>query len=169
MRPPVFCAPYIRMLELNVNRVASALSLNIKLLPPERKLLQMPLGIIFIGIPIIELALLIRLGGWLGVFETILIVVITGLAGAVLARRQGFTALSRIRQNLEQGTPPGDEMLRGALILLAGFLLIFPGVLTDLAGLLLFVPPLRTRAANALKAFILSRVRRGDVRFYRLR
>jgi UPF0716 protein FxsA len=87
----------------------------------------------------------------------------------VLARRQGFSALTRIRANLEEGTPPGDEMLRGALILLAGLLLIFPGVLTDLAGLLLFVPPVRTRSADALKAFLLSRIRRGDVRFYRLR
>ena len=127
------------------------------------------LAIIFIAVPLIELALLIQLGGYIGVFNTVAVILLTGLAGAVLARRQGFTALSRIRANLEQGTPPGDEMLRGALILLAGFLLIFPGVLTDLAGLLLFVPPVRTRAANMLKAFILTRIRRGDVRFYRLR
>jgi UPF0716 protein FxsA len=128
----------------------------------------MPL-ILFIIIPIVELALLILIGGYIGVFNTVALVLLTGLAGAVLARRQGFSALTRIRANLEEGTPPGDEMLRGALILLAGLLLIFPGVLTDLAGLLLFVPPVRTRSADALKAFLLSRIRRGDVRFYRLR
>ncbi|ADJ26680.1 FxsA cytoplasmic membrane protein [Dehalogenimonas lykanthroporepellens BL-DC-9] len=128
----------------------------------------MPL-ILFIIIPIVELALLILIGGYIGVFNTVALVLLTGLAGAILARRQGFSALTRIRANLEQGTPPGDEMLRGALILLAGLLLIFPGVLTDLAGLLLFVPPVRTRSADALKAFFLSRIRRGDVRIYRIR
>ncbi|MGI2335990.1 MAG: FxsA family protein [Dehalogenimonas sp.] len=129
----------------------------------------MPLGLLFIGIPLIELALLIYIGNILGVFPTILIVIVTGLVGAMLAKRQGFAALSKIRSNMAQGTPPGDDILQGGLILIGGLLLLTPGVLTDLIGFALLIPPTRAKAAGALKAFIMNKIRQGDIRYYRIR
>ncbi|MDV2989015.1 MAG: FxsA family protein [Dehalogenimonas sp.] len=128
----------------------------------------MPLGLLFVGIPLIELALLIYIGNYLGVFNTVLLVIVTGLVGAALARSQGFTALSKIRNNMAQGTPPGDDILQGGLILIGGLLLLTPGVLTDLIGFALLIPPFRIRAAAALKAFIMNKIRRGDVRYHRI-
>jgi UPF0716 protein FxsA len=95
---------------------------------------------LFVFVPIVELALLIRIGQWLGLLPTVLMVVVTGVVGAMLARREGLRTVSRMRQELSGGRFPVGRMLDGALILFAGGLLLTPGVLTDVVGLALLAP-----------------------------
>ena len=99
--------------------------------------------ILFTVVPLIELALLIKLGQLTGTATTIAIVILTGVIGAGLARREGFKTWSRIQHNISQGISPADDMVDGLLILVAGAVLITPGLLTDTLGFALLIPPLR--------------------------
>jgi UPF0716 protein FxsA len=98
------------------------------------------LALLFIAVPLIELVILVKLGGMLGLLPTIALVVVTGLAGASLARSQGLRVLFQIREEMAAGRMPVDRMLDGLLILIAGVLLLTPGLLTDVAGLAMLVP-----------------------------
>jgi UPF0716 protein FxsA len=101
------------------------------------------LFILFTAIPLVELWLLFQLSGLFGFWTTIAVVLGTGIVGASLARWQGWRVLARVQTDLRQGTMPADAIGDGVLILVAGVLLITPGVLTDLFGLSLLVPPIR--------------------------
>lgn len=114
------------------------------------------LMILFIAVPLIELALLIRVGQWLGVLATVLIVLVTGVAGAALARREGLRTLWRIQADLRAGRFPMGRLLDGVMILFAGGLLLTPGLLTDVVGLSMLVPASRAW----LKRRVADRVRR---------
>ncbi len=118
---------------------------------------------IFIGIPLIELALLIKLGGAIGMAKTLLIVVGTGIAGAALARSQGFAILSRIQVDLEAGHLPTDDLANGACVLAGGLLLLTPGLLTDTVGFALLVPPTREIIKEAAKRYVQGKLDRGEV------
>jgi len=95
--------------------------------------------ILFIVIPIIEIAILVKIGTLLGFWPTILIVIATGILGATLARIQGFLVLTRIRTELQMGRMPAEELIDGLLILIGGILLLTPGLLTDLIGFLMLI------------------------------
>lgn len=110
----------------------------------------------FVVVPLIELVLLIRIGQWIGLLPTVLLVIATGLVGAALARREGMRTLLLIQADLQAGRFPVGRLLDGALILFAGALLLTPGVLTDVLGLALLVPSSR----GWLKARVAGRVRR---------
>ncbi|MCD6138379.1 MAG: FxsA family protein [Deltaproteobacteria bacterium] len=97
----------------------------------------------FILIPFIELYLLIKIGQFVGAFNTILIVIFTGIAGAYLARLEGIRTLFKVRESLNSGKLPAEEMLDAMLIFVAGAVLLTPGFITDLAGILILIP--RTR------------------------
>ena len=99
--------------------------------------------LLFIIIPAVELVLLIEVGKLIGTLPTIGLIVATGFIGATLARHQGLTVLSRLRSEVGAGHLPGDALLDGALILVAGALLVTPSVLTDAVGCLLLIPPTR--------------------------
>jgi UPF0716 protein FxsA len=99
----------------------------------------------FTLIPVIELYLLIKLGTTVGVFNTLLLVILTGAVGAYLARRQGLEALFKVKARLQQGEPPAEEMLDALIIFIAGIVLLTPGLLTDITGLLLLLPAIRLR------------------------
>jgi UPF0716 protein FxsA len=114
------------------------------------------LVILFVVVPLIELALLIRVGQWLGLLPTVAIVLVTGLVGAALARREGLRTLTQIRAELGSGRFPMGRLLDGVMILFAGALLLTPGLLTDLFGMALLVPVTR----SWLKQGIGARVRR---------
>ena len=103
----------------------------------------MLLFLIFVLVPIIEIALFIQVGGALGLWPTLAIVVLTALAGSVLLRAQGLSTLGRLRGNLETLQDPSRELAHGALILVAGVVLLTPGFFTDAVGLLLMAPPVR--------------------------
>lgn len=105
----------------------------------------------FTIIPLIELLLLIPLGQQIGLWPTIAIVVITGMIGAYLGKRQGITAWRRIQDDLASGQIPGDSLLDGLLILIACTLLITPGVLTDVFGLGLLTPVFRQVVRKLLR------------------
>lgn len=100
--------------------------------------------ILFTAIPMVELWLLFLLSSWMGIGTTIGLVLGTGFAGATLARWQGWQVIQRVQQQMQQGMLPAGALGDGALILVAGVLLITPGVLTDLIGLSLLVPLIRT-------------------------
>ncbi|POF32974.1 FxsA family protein [Roseibium marinum] len=104
-------------------------------------------------LPLIEIAVFIWVGGLIGVFPTILLTVITALAGTFMLRQQGLSLLMRMQKELDAGRAPGNEVMQGAMIVVASILLLIPGFVTDAIGLLLFIPPVR----EALVRFILSR------------
>ncbi len=104
----------------------------------------MPLFLLlFIGLPLIELYLLIKVGAHLGAVPTIGLAILTALIGTWLVRRQGFGVLMRVREAMAQDQVPALELLDGALLLVAGLFLLLPGFLTDAVGFLLLIPPLR--------------------------
>ena len=100
--------------------------------------------IAFTAVPILELFLLVELGTVIGVAPTILLVVLTGLLGAYLTRREGLGVLRRIQKDLHEGRPPTDSLLNGAVILISGALLLTPGLVTDLIGFLGLIPTSRS-------------------------
>lgn len=99
--------------------------------------------LLFIIVPAIELLLLIQMGRWIGTFPTVGLIVITGIVGAYLARQQGMQVLRRIQSEMQNGQMPGGALLDGAMILVAGAVLMTPGVLTDVFGFLLLIPQTR--------------------------
>ncbi|WP_455222604.1 FxsA family protein [Kaarinaea lacus] len=102
---------------------------------------------LFFIIPIIEIYLLIEIGSIIGSFATIFAVVFTAVLGAWLLRIQGFSTLRRLQQTAAQGGIPAIEMLEGAMLLIAGALLLTPGFFTDALGFLCLVPPIRRTIA----------------------
>jgi UPF0716 protein FxsA len=104
-------------------------------------------------LPLIEIAVFIWVGGLIGVLPTILLTVVTAVAGSLMLRQQGLSLLMRMQKELDAGRSPGNEVMQGAMIVLASILLLIPGFVTDAIGLLLFVPPIR----EALARFIISR------------
>jgi len=99
--------------------------------------------LLFVGIPLIELYFLIQVGSQIGALSTIGLSIFTALLGGVLVRIQGFSVLMRVRDALGQSQVPALEMLDGALLLVAGLVLLLPGFFTDTLGFLLLVPKLR--------------------------
>ena len=110
---------------------------------------------LFTVVPAIELFLLIKLGSVIGAGNTILLIIVTGVTGAQLARFQGFGVLQRIQLDLEKGVMPTEEMINGVLILVGGILLLTPGIITDILGFLLLVPFSR----SLIKALVRSRLK----------
>lgn len=105
----------------------------------------MRLFILLVTVPIIEIALFIEIGGWLGTWPTIGIVVLTAILGSVLLRRQGLAALGNLQSRLQRGESPEHLLADGAMILVAGVLLMTPGFFTDALGLALLFPGVRQR------------------------
>lgn len=104
----------------------------------------MPLFLLFLAIPLIEIALFIVIGGKIGVFATLAMVLVTAIAGSALLRWQGVQTLNRIRNDLEARRLPARPIADGAMIAVAGLLLLTPGFFTDFCGFMLFVPGVRT-------------------------
>ena len=97
----------------------------------------------FTIIPFLEIYLLIEIGSHIGAFNTLMIVILTGFLGALLARYQGLKTMLKVRESLARGEMPAEHLLDALLILLAGIVLLTPGFLTDLAGFFILVPTTR--------------------------
>jgi UPF0716 protein FxsA len=97
----------------------------------------------FTLIPFFEIYLLIKIGYYLGAFNTILVVIVTGLLGAYLAKLQGIKTMTRVRESLNRGELPAEQMLDAVLIFVAGIVLLTPGFITDLAGIAILIPNTR--------------------------
>ena len=105
----------------------------------------------FTLIPLVEIYLLIKLGQAFGAVTSILLVIITGMLGAYLARMEGLRTLFRIQETLREKKMPRDELLEALLIVLAGLVLITPGFLTDAVGFMLLIPATRVRVRDWLR------------------
>jgi len=116
---------------------------------------------LFTAVPLLELYLLFKLSGIFGFWTTIAVVLSTGLAGAALARWQGWRAMRRLQTDMQQGMLPVGALGDGVLILIASVLLITPGVLTDIVGLSLLVPPLRALVKHGLQRWLAGRLEVG--------
>jgi UPF0716 protein FxsA len=114
--------------------------------------------VLFTVVPLVELYLLIRVGGVIGVLPTIAVVVVTGAVGAALARWQGLGVLRRFQHELSEGRAPTGTLIDGLLILLAAVLLLTPGLLTDLVGFLLLVPGGRALVRRAASVAVERRL-----------
>ena len=101
------------------------------------------LFLIFIAVPIIEIAIFIQVGGAIGVWPTVAIVLATAFIGATLLRVQGLTTWRRAEEAMRRGEPPVAEMLDGVFLLVAALLMVTPGLFTDCIGFALLIPPIR--------------------------
>ena len=119
--------------------------------------------ILFIAMPIIELAVLIKVGQFLGVFNTLAIVIGTGLAGALLARSQGLRVLKNIQNKLNSGLLPGEHLFDGLFIFCGGLLLLTPGLITDSIGFIFLVPYSRNLIKKWLKKKFIDLINDGRV------
>jgi UPF0716 protein FxsA len=100
----------------------------------------------FIAVPMIEIALFIQVGGLIGVWWTLLIVLATAIAGSYLVRAQGLRELGNLQQSFSELRDPTEPLANGAMILFAGALLLTPGFFTDVVGLSLLIPRVRRAA-----------------------
>jgi UPF0716 protein FxsA len=124
------------------------------------------LFLLFIVLPAVELALLIRVGMVIGTLETLALIVITGVVGASLARRQGLGVLLQVQREMQQGRVPGEALADGAIILLGAALLITPGVITDAIGLLCLIPVTRRGIKVLVWKWLEHQVRSGHAQVY---
>jgi len=115
------------------------------------------LFLLFTLVPAIELFVLVRLGIVIGPWATVGLVVLAGVVGAWLAKREGFAVLRQLQADLQQGIPPATRLVEGALVVAGSVLLITPGVFSDLVGLLLLFPPSRRWIAPRLLKWLVTR------------
>ncbi len=123
--------------------------------------------VVFTVVPIIELYVLIEAGRQIGVGATIGMILLTGIAGAYLARSQGFSLINKIQTELNQGRIPAEEMMDGAIILAGGLLLLTPGFCTDLFGFLLLTPATRKYIKVWLKKWLDLKIQQDKIHFHR--
>ena len=113
---------------------------------------------LFIAVPILEIAVMIQVGSILGVFTTILLMIITAALGASLVKNQGIQMIWNIKSRLQQGILPDTDIAEGILLAIAGVLLITPGFITDTLGLIFLTPISRTWIAKHLMRYLKIRV-----------
>jgi UPF0716 protein FxsA len=123
----------------------------------------------FILTPIVELAVLFKVHEAVGLGSTLGIVILTGFIGAFLARAQGLMVLMQIRRDLAEGRMPGPQLMDGVMILVAGVLLVTPGLITDVAGFLLLMPTVRSSIRAWLRSKLEEKFRDGSAEIKILR
>ena len=119
---------------------------------------------IFVVVPIVEFTLLIEIGRRIGTIDTLLLIFGTGILGAYLARLEGFRIFYRVQQEFASGTLPGEQLIDGVLVLIAGVVLITPGLLTDIVGLLMLIPVTRYPIKRFIQRQIQRRISRSQIR-----
>ena len=124
------------------------------------------LFLLFAIVPLIELFLLIQVGGYIGALNTILLVVLTALLGAALARLEGMRTLRQISDSLSQGLMPAEKLVDAFLIFSGGVLLVTPGVLTDVFALGLLIPFTRTHFKRWLRRRFDRMVASGNIQLH---
>jgi len=119
-------------------------------------------------VPLAELYLLVKLTQWSGSFAvTVLVILLTGAAGAILARMQGLSVLRQMQRKMSRGELPADSLLEGVMVLVAAALLLTPGLMTDTVGFFLLIPWSRTLLLKALKTWVRRRIGEANIRIYR--
>jgi UPF0716 protein FxsA len=118
----------------------------------------LPLVLLFIAVPIAELAVIIQVGQAIGIWWTIGLLIADSIFGAWLMRHQGRSAWRRFNEAVAAGRVPAREVLDGALVIFGGALLLTPGFLTDILGLILLIPPTRAVVRKILAARLTHRM-----------
>jgi UPF0716 protein FxsA len=121
------------------------------------------LALLFVGVPLLELLILVRLGQVVGFWPTMGMVVVTGMAGAALARLEGLRTLWKLQGELAQGRLPGGALFDGLAILVGGALLLTPGILTDLVGFSFLFPPTRKVLLRRIKRSMEEQLKAGTI------
>jgi len=116
------------------------------------------LTLLFLVVPLAELAVIIRVGRQIGVGDTLLLLLVVSVVGAWLAKREGIGVLRRIQAQIQAGQVPGTELLDGFLVLAAGALLLTPGFLTDIVAIGLLLPPVRAGVRRVLRRRFARRI-----------
>lgn len=98
---------------------------------------------LFVVLPYLEIVAFTVLGGAIGIFPTLFLILFTGMVGAAMAKQGGIESWQRIQRTMREGKDPSKEMINGLLLLVAGIALIIPGFITDIIGLLLLLPFVR--------------------------
>lgn len=106
----------------------------------------------FVAVPLIEIALFIQVGGLIGLWPTLFLVLLTAVAGTVMVRMQGRQAMMGLQTAFAQLDDPTEALMHGAMVLIAGVLLLTPGFFTDAMGLALLVPAIRTAVFHRIRA-----------------
>lgn len=128
----------------------------------------MYLFLAFLAVPIIEIALFIQVGGLIGLWPTLAIVVLTAVLGSWLMRSQGRLAMGQLRQSFSQLDDPTEPLAHGAMILVAGVLLLTPGFFTDAMGFALLIPPVRAAVYRYVRSRVtVARFEMGGATMYR--
>jgi len=122
--------------------------------------------LLFTLLPLIDFAVLLRIGNYIGFTYTIIIVIITGVVGAYLAKIEGRGIINKIKFDLSQGKMPADELIGGLCVIIGGAFLLSPGLITDTLGFILVVPLTRIYFVNILKEKFKDMVNGGNVWFY---
>ena len=120
--------------------------------------------LLLIGLPLLELYILIKIGSYLGAFKTLALIIISAVLGLLFARFEGLRTLHQIRQSLAQGIVPAEEMLDSVLIFAGGVLFVLPGVLTDIVAVVLLIPFTRTTFKRWLRRRFDRAVASGNAR-----
>ncbi|SMF08924.1 UPF0716 protein FxsA [Tistlia consotensis] len=118
--------------------------------------------LLFLAIPVVEIAVFIRVGDWIGLWPTLALIILTALLGSWQLRLQGMATLARARRQMDQGEIPTRELFDGVCLLAAGALLLTPGFVTDLVGASLFLPPVRRWLRRAFARHLEARARAGN-------
>ena len=121
--------------------------------------------IAFIAVPIIEVAFIIQIGGFLGLFPTLAIVVLTAITGTYLVRAQGLSVLSQLQSRFREMNDPSEPLVHGAMILFSGALLLTPGFFTDFIGFLLLIPNVRAAIFQKVRERINMQKANFETRF----
>ncbi len=121
------------------------------------------LVLLFLLTPALELGLLIQVDKLIGFWPTIGLIITTGIVGSYLARREGLNTWRRLNERLNAGDLPGKELIDGMIILVAGALLVTPGVLTDAIGFLGLLPPTRALIRRLIVRRFRSKVEEGSL------
>lgn len=119
------------------------------------------LFILFTIVPFIELFLLMQVGDVVGFWPTVAMILLTGITGAWLAKREGLRVFRDYQQAIAEMRMPKEGLTSGVLVLVAGVLMIAPGVLTDVTGILLMIPPIRRVVAGWVEAYVEKHVLGG--------
>ncbi len=121
---------------------------------------------LFIIIPLVELMLLIEIGKAIGTLEVFMLTIVTGVAGAALAKWQGLSVLRKMQQEMAEGRMPASNLMDGVMILIGGILLLTPGILTDLLGLSLLIPWTRVLMKKLLTKWMAGKIQKGQVHIH---
>lgn len=123
------------------------------------------LFLLFTLVPALELYLLFQVGGVIGGFNTIMLIIVTGIVGAALAKSQGLSILNRIQTEMQKGELPGDQIIQGLMVFAGGLLLLTPGFMTDIIGFSLVAPGTRHLLIVLVKKMLEKSIQSGNVHF----